>query len=218
MLEKDRSGETLWDRDFPALMTSVSIQGDFALVGLLDGSLHLLDRRGSPVFEYAPGGSRIPVAVGCALSPDGRRIAAVTGIDPQVLTVLSREGAGFAPVARRVLPDTFRREVRIGFSPDSRLLFLEGRSGAGLFDPGGRSLRWIALPGSLAGTAFPSAGRVAAFASRDGPTGRLVIEPAAGTPVCREEFPARELSVGTIEGQLLLGLDGQLLRIDVEAM
>jgi len=216
--ERDRNGDTAWDRDFPTMMTSLSVQGDLVLVGLLDGSLHLLNREGSPVFDVTPGGSRIPVVVGCALSPDGARLAAVTGIDPQYLVVMAREGAAFSPVMRTPLPGTFRREVRIGFSPGSRLLFLEGTAGPGLLEATGGAVRWLPLHGVLAGAAFPHQGRAAAFAARDGSVGRLLIEPAAGSPVSREEFPAHDLFVGTIEGQLLLGLDGQLLRIDVEEM
>jgi hypothetical protein len=218
IVELDRGGETIWDRDFPTILTSVSVQGDLLLAGLLDGSLHLLNRQGSPVFEFAPGGSRIPVVAGCALSPDGSLIAAVTGIDPQFLTVLGRQGDGFSPLRKAALPAVFRREVRIGFSPDSRILYLEGKDSAGVAAPASGGPRWIALRGALAGAAFPGLGRTAALVSGDGSRGWLVIEPSSGTVVCREEFPAHELSVGTIQGQLLLGMDGQLLRIDVEAM
>ena len=56
------------------------------------------------------------------------------------------------------------------------------------------------------------------MASRDGGRAQLAIEPPSGVIVCREELPARELSLGTVDGQLLLGWDGQLLRIDVEPM
>jgi hypothetical protein len=199
-------------------MTCLSVQGDLLLVGLLNGSLDLLNRQGSPVFEYAPAGSRIPVVVGCAVSPDGSRIASVTGIDPQVLTVLRRQGTQFSAVETAGLPDALRREVRLGFSPDARLLFVEGQGRAGLLARATGALRWIPLPGTLAGAAFPGYGRAAALAARDGSIAHLVIEPPFGAPVCREQFPARELSVGTIDGQLLLGLDGRLLRIDVEAL
>ncbi len=187
--ERDGAGEPLWNRDFPTLMTCLSVQGDLLLVGLLDGTVHLLNRQGSPVFEYAPGGSRIPVVVGCAVSPDGSRIAAVSGIDPQFLTVLSRQAGGYSPVEKMALPQSFRRELRVGFSPDSRLLFVEGRGSAGLVDAAGGRLRWVALPGTLAGALFSGSGREAAFVSRDGATARLVIQPFAGTAVCREEFP-----------------------------
>ena len=216
--ECDRGGETLWDRDFPTLVTCLSVQGDRVLVGLLDGSLHALNRQGSPVFDYAPAGSRVPVMVGCAVSPDGSHAAAVSGIDPQYLTVLARRDTGFTPDWKTPLPDQFRREVRVNFSGDARLLLVEGLGRAGLVDVGHRGLRWIAVQGALAGAAFPDGGRGVALLSRDGATARLVIEPSSGAAVCREQFPARDVFVGSIDGQLLLGLDGRLLRIDLEAL
>jgi hypothetical protein len=106
----------------------------------------------------------------------------------------------------------------MGFSPDSRYLFIEGASGAGLFDPAARELRWVSLRGRLAGAAFPGHGRFAALASRDGGRAQMAIEPPQGGPVYREEFSAHELSLQGIDGQLLLGWDGMLARIDLEAM
>jgi hypothetical protein len=217
IIELDKAGAVLWERDFPALMTTLSVQGDLLVVGLLNGSLLLMNTQGFPLFEYSPGGSRIPVILGTAAAPDGSLIAAVCGIGPQHLTVLSRQSAGYAPLATLGLSSDYRREVRMGFSPDSRYLYFEGRSGAGLFEPAGQSLRWVSLRGRLAGAAFPGHGRLVALASRDGGRAQIAIEPPSGGAVYREEFPARELYLGNIDGQLLLGWDGQLLRIDIEA-
>jgi len=106
----------------------------------------------------------------------------------------------------------------MSFSPDSRFLVLEGTEGAGIFDPADGTLRWVSLRGRLAGAGWPGGGSLAALASRDGGLARLAIEPPSGVVVYREEFPARELFMGTIDGQLLLGWDGELLRVDVEPM
>jgi hypothetical protein len=231
IIELDHGGAVLWERDFPTMMTTASLRGDLLFVGLLNGSLELLDGRGRPVFELSPGGSRIPVVVGDAVAPDGSLLAAVTGIGPQYLTVLRRQvpaagqesakkarSTSYSPIAVLGLPSEFRREIRISFSPDSRFLVLEGTSGPGFFDPAAGSLRWLRLRGTLAGTAWPGGGRLAALACRDGGQAELAIEPPSGVVVYREQFPAHELSLATIDGQLLLGWDGQLLRVDVEPM
>jgi hypothetical protein len=218
LIELDKTGGVLWERDFPALMTSLSLQGDSLLVGLLNGSLLLINGQGSPLFEYSPAGSRIPVVAGTAVAPDGLLFAAVCGIGPQSLYVFERQSAGYALRAALPLPSDFRRELRMGFSPDSRYLFLEGVSGAGLFDPAQRALRWVSLRGRLAGAAFPGHGTLAALGSRDGGRAQLAIQAPLGDAVYREEFPARELSLQGVDGQLLLGWDGMLARIDLEAM
>jgi hypothetical protein len=218
IIELDRSGGTLWGRDFPAPMTSASIQGDFLLVGLMNGSLHLINRQGSPVFESSPGGSRIPVVLGTALSPDGTFIAAVCGIGPQKLVVFRRHNGGYAPLPVRELASDYRREVRMGFSPDSRYLFFESPDGAGLYDPAAQELRLAGVRGRLYGAGFPGHAKVAAFAAMDSGRAQVVIQPPSGAALYREDLTAHELSVGTIDGQLLLGWDGQFLRVDVEAM
>jgi hypothetical protein len=218
IIELNRAGETVWERDFPTLMTSISLQGDSLLVGLLDGALLMLNRQGSPVFERSPGGSRIPVILGCVVSPDAALLASVSGIDPQTLTVLGGQGSAYTTVGKITLASDFRREPRMSFSPDSRFLAVEGKRSVGLFDPATARISWINLSGDLAGIGFPGRGRFAAVAARNGPRAELRILAPFSAPIARETFPAQELFLGGIDGQLLLGLNGKLLRIDVEAM
>ncbi len=218
LIEIDRNGDPLWSRDFPAMITSLSLQRDRVLVGLLNGSLLVLDGKGGPVFESAPGGSRIPAIFGAALSPDGANLAAISGIDPQYLTVLHRGGASYSELARASLGTDFRREARMRFSVDSRYLFLEGRNAAGLFDPETRQLAWVGLQGTIIGVSFPGRGKYAAFASRDGALVRLQVLSPFSFPIFAETFFAEQLFLGEIDGGILLGLDGRLLRIDLEPL
>jgi hypothetical protein len=50
IIELDHGGGLLWERDFPTMMTTASLQGDLLFVGLLGGSLQLLDGTGHLVF------------------------------------------------------------------------------------------------------------------------------------------------------------------------
>ena len=121
-----------------------------------------------------------------------------------------------ADCGNAVLPSDFRREVRIGFSPDSRyLLSWRARTAPGSSIPASGGLRWLASPGRPCGRGVPGGGRLAALASRDGSVGcaghRAVICTA---PICSEDIHRAAAFLGTIDGQLLLGLDGRLLRIE----
>ena len=216
--ELDRSGEVVWSRDFPAMMTSAAIRGDAVVVGLLDGTLLLLNRQGSPVFTDPPGPARIPVIMGAAVANDGSLIASLGGIDPQYLSVLRRRGSGFQPVARQAVASDFRREVRIAFSPDARFLVFEAKDGADIFDPAAPRLSAVGLRGALAGIAFPGAGRYAAVAGEDGTHADLAIVSPSGVPLVHESFSAARLFLGSVDGQLLLAWDGMLARIDVGAL
>ena len=219
IMELDKNGGVLWDRDFPALITSASISADSLLVGLLNGTLVLLNREGSPVFTRSLKGSRIGVVMGAAIAPNGSMIAGVSGIDPQYLTVLRRREAGFEQVAARPLRSDFRREVRLAFSPDSRFLAFEDASGGGLFDPAGGAISTVTLPGELAGLAFPAHGRCAAFLARSSEgNAELAIVAPFSAPLYREEFPSADVFLGSVDGQLLMGWNGRLLRIDIEEL
>ena len=218
IIELDRAGDVIWSRDFPAMLTTVSVPGDSLLVGLLNGTLLLLNGRGSPVYEHVMGGSRLPVILGAVVSADGSLMASVSGIAPQFLTVLRRQGTGFGEIAKEVLASDFRREVRMSFSPDSRYLLIEGERAAGMFDPAAARLAWLPLSGGLADVSFPGSGRLAAMAARDGTLVELRILRPFTAPILKETFTAQQLFLGTVEGDLLLGLDGRLLRIGLEAL
>lgn len=216
--EVDGNGDTAWSRDFPATVTSVSLQGDFLLVGLLNGALQLIGRTGRLIFLAPPGPSRIPVIYGCAVANDGSFIASVSGIEPQVLTVLGRSGVSYTGVLREILPTDYRREVRIGFSPDSRCLYYEDGRGVGFAAPSSGRISSLSLSGRLAGSAFLKAAGVAAFAGREGGHVDLRLVCPFVSPLCAEAFSAGDFFLGTIDGQLLLGMDGRLLRVDIEAL
>jgi hypothetical protein len=218
IVEMDRNGEILWSRDFPAMITSAAVRGDSLVVGLLDGTLLLLNRQGTPVFTDPPGSARIPVILGEAVASDGALIASIGGIDPQYISVLRRQGSTFAPLARQPMASDFRREVRISFSPDAHFLVFEAKGGAGLFDTGAKRTSLVRLRGALSGISFPGGGRYAAVAGQDGTRADLAIVAPFGLQILRESFTAAQLFLGSIEGQLLMAWDGTLARIEVAAL
>ena len=215
IIELDRNGEILWSRDFPAMMTSAAIRGDYLVVGLLNGALLLLNQQGSPVFTDPPGPARIPIILGEAVAGDGSLIASIGGIDPQYISVLRHQGSTWTRVARQAMGSDFRREVRISFSPDAFFLVFEAKEGAGLFDPRASRMSLIRLHGALAGVSFPGGGRYAAVAGQDGSRAELAIVAPFGLPIMRESFSAAHLFLGSIEGQLLMAWDGTIARIEV---
>lgn len=212
--EVDGSGETLWARDFPSMITSVSIGRDVVLAGLLNGSLELVNASGAAVFSASPAGSRVPVVLAAAAAADGSHLACVAGIDPQLLVVYARRAEGFAETARLALPSQFRREVRLAFSPDARWLAVEGDNAVGIVDAGTGRLSWTPLQGTLAGMAFLGSPRAAAFLARAGTTWDLALVAPSSRVLLRAGFRAQEASVSGEGGTVLLSVDGRLLCIE----
>jgi hypothetical protein len=216
--ELDTGGGVLWTRDFPCLISSISVASDFVLVGLINGGLQIIDGKGAVAAEAVLGQSRISVVFGCALSRDGGFIAAVSGIDPQYLTMLRKEGASLRVVSRTRLSSDFRREIRIAFSPDDRYIVFEGTGGAALFDPASQSLFGYSLAGGLAHYAFLPGRPVIALLGGSGTRRELEIVAPFSAPSSIETFTAETSSLESLGDALLLGIDGFLLKIDLEEL
>jgi hypothetical protein len=178
-------------------------------VGLLDGTLKLLDDAGRIAQDFQPESSRIPVILGAALSPG--RLAVLSGIDPQRLTILERRGGQLAPQESLVTGSDLRREAVLRFSADGRFLAYETDAGLAL-----RDLRHGAsseLPGRLLALSSTGAG-ILAVGSRAGPGVRLrLLRPLAST-LYEQPLAAGDLFLRFLDGSLLLGMPGRLLRAD----
>jgi hypothetical protein len=231
--ELAESGEPVWSRDFPSLLTSVAIQGSWLAVGQLSGSISLVDRKGAVVFEKAPAGSRISATYGVALTEDGSRLAAVTGIGPQLLTLWHRSRDGYAATARLSLGSDFRREVRIAFAPDGRSLACEADDAVLLVHAASGMPVPVSLRGRLSGLVFlePAGGRcgawVAAAQNATGaaelavvrPPGAVLARASLGRQTGEPAAPAGPDGpwLGAAGDSLLVAYAGSLLGIGLEA-
>jgi hypothetical protein len=231
--ELDEAGNPAWTRDFPSLLTSVAVAGDWLAAGLLNGSIALVDRQGAVVFEDTPAGSRIPATYGVAVTADAGRLAAVTGLGPQQLTLWRRSRDGYTASSRAALGSDYRREVRIAFAADGRSLACEAADAVAIVDTanGGRSL--VPVDGRVTGLTFlgPSGGRAGAWlvAARDGAAAEIVAVRPPGAVLARVPLgrPSTEAItrgawgpdspwLGTAGDTLLVAFDGSLLGLGLE--
>jgi hypothetical protein len=119
------------------------------LAGTLDGVVELLDSQGRMVFFFEPGGSRLAVILGCAISQDGTRLAIISGIDNQRFLVLEQSGDSYRVVYHEFLSSGFRRAVHIRFiENDSRIVF-EKLGGIGIYTIASRTCLYLDLEGEI---------------------------------------------------------------------
>jgi hypothetical protein len=149
----DDSGNILWTYDFAAPLTCVDAGGGIVLAGSLDGVVELIDPRGKLLFSFEPGGSRLSVILGCAVSRDGSRLGIISGIDDQRFLLLERFGAAdsgeYKVVYHEFLEDGFRRGVSISFiEQDSQLVF-ERPGGLGIYKISSRRSSKVSLEGEI---------------------------------------------------------------------
>jgi hypothetical protein len=209
----DREGEILWSKIFPTVLTTIAPAGEECLLGLMDGRALLIGPGGEVVYEYSPGGSRIPVVMGAAVSDARDRIALISGIDPQVLTIVERRPEEFSPEYTRTLESDFRREVRLSFTPDSRFLFYEIDGGLGVLDVRKKGGGGFPEQGILQSIDSGSEFTAAVFRRSQG--SKLLIFQPPDSVMFAGEAPAREVFVKILGGSLILGFEGALLRADL---
>lgn len=148
------SGSVIWTYDFATTITVIDAAGGFVLAGLLDGTVEVLDDQGRRVFLFEPGGSRISVILGCAISKDGSQLAIVSGIDLQRFLLLERYGGDSGTTEYKViyhefLEEGFRRAVHVRFiDNDSRIAF-ERQGGLGLYEISSRTSLKLPLEGEI---------------------------------------------------------------------
>lgn len=131
--EIGNSGEVLWKRDFPSIITAFDASPGLALFGGLDGHLTGMDKAGTETLSFSPGGSRIEGIFGCAVSPNGRCVAAIAGLDKQRLVVLEKRQEAFRVTWHRWIDSDYRRPVSMAFTTDGTSLMFESPRGVGIY-------------------------------------------------------------------------------------
>lgn len=209
----DSEGQVLWSVVFSAPLATAALAGEQCVIGLLDGRMLLVGADGVVEHEQAAGRSRIPVALGSAFSGDRSRIALISGIEPQRLSVLQRREGQMATELELVLESDFRREVQLRFAADNRYLFYEVEQGLGVLDIRKGSRAQFIIPGVLESMDADSGFAAAAFRRAEG--SRLLVFRPPHSVLLSRDLAAEQLYVKVIGSSLILGLDGFILRADL---
>jgi hypothetical protein len=209
----DNEGQILWSMSFPTTITTITLAAEECLLGLMDGRALLVGAEGDVVYQYNPGGSRIPVLLGTAVSADRNQIAFISGIDPQTLTVVERRAGEFVPDFKKNLDSDFRREVRLSFSPDARFLFYEVEDGLGVLDVRKKRSGGFLASGVL--ESMDSGPEFSAAAFRLVGGSKLLIFRPLDSVLLSREIAAERVYVKVLGSSLILGFKGVLLRCDL---
>ena len=153
----DQDGKELWTTYFPAPITCIDAADGNILTGTLDGAVELINSSGNLVFvPFEPGGSRLSVIMGCAISHDASRLAIISGIDNQRFLLLERAGDTYRVIHHEFLTSGFRRPVHISFVDNDSKIAFEREGGIGVYDIAYRTSVNLPLEGEI--TAMDSSG------------------------------------------------------------
>jgi len=227
------SGEELWTHDFPAPLTCVDATGGYLLAGTLDGVVELLDSNGSLVFTpFEPGGSRLSVILGCAISQDASRLAIISGVENQRFLLLERsrtersrteisrtEGSTdtYKVVHHEFLSDGFRRPVFIRFINNDAQIVFEREEGLGIFTISSRTSIKVNLEGEI--TALDDLGEnefLFLITSQDQNGKRFVAIRHPGLIVIEAPYKSKNAFLARKQDRLYLGGDLLMASFELE--
>jgi hypothetical protein len=214
--ELSKGGAAAWTYQFPSVVTAFDASPSLAVFGLMDGSIVGLDGSGAAVLDFAPGGSRIAGVYGAAVSPDGLLVAAMTGADKQRLVVLEKRSAAYRVTYHRYLASDYRRPVFMAFTADGRRLAYESPSGVGVYDRGTRSETVVAVPATSRLGQTAKGGELMVFLSDSGDAKRLVCTALPDRRIVDLPIKAKLAFVESRGDSLFLGVDGDIIRMDLE--
>jgi hypothetical protein len=213
--EYDRSGTKKWSRQYSSVITSMDATAGLTLTGLLDGRMVLVDSSGRSVFEFSPGGSGIPVILGCALSPNGEYIALVCGIDKERFVLLQRKPDSYKVVFHDYLSSDFRRQVKVIFLQNSRKVVFEQEGKLGILDIRRRRLEDIPFSGRLFSIESGSYKDFFVVLSESGTKKRLVGLTNPNSILLDRYFDSDTSFIYQAGRSLFVGKDAWIMRIDI---
>jgi hypothetical protein len=176
--------------------------------------IKVFNNNGELIGEYLEAGSRIPIILGCAISPNGRDIIAVSGIDSQKLLLIRTKETGKAEIFTMNLTSDYRREVFIRFSESGRLAYFESGAGLGVFDVASKRMTTISFQGSLIGHGESPHNGIMSVLYRTGRGVELRICTTQGKVLYSYSFECEFTHLRHVDDHILLGCDDTLLRVD----
>lgn len=209
----------LWERSFPALLTDLDVRGESISLAFLDGSIGLLVEGGGRILRFEPRGSRVEVTYGVAGNADSSRVAAISGLDPQRITVLESSSNGLTPVQQLELEEEYRRPVFMEFvTPE--LLVVEQPTGALLVNTSDGSSRRLSLGGPVSRVDYLETPELIGLIRASAETVRreqvLYLIRPDGRRVVERHLGRESSTIGFIGDTLILGRGNYLLGLGLE--
>lgn len=211
-------GRELWRRSYASLITDIDVAKDAVALAYLDGSVGLVIEGGARTLRFEPRGSRVEVTYGVAVNDDGSTLAAVSGLEPQRLSILESSSDGLTPILQRELDTAFRRPVLVEFISRD-LVMVEQPDGVILTNLTAERETVLPVEGSVFDASYlPQANLVALLVRRGGttrgqsvlylfrPNGRLVLTRVTGSG---------DAEIRMLENTMILGIGDTLLGVGV---
>lgn len=198
----DESGKFLWSYVLPAHVSAFDHGSSLTAVGMLDGSIEVIDANGRHALRFLPGGSRLEAIFGLAVSDDGMYLACLSGLDPQRLVVLGKGEGGYRVVSHRYLETSFRTPSSVAILEADPYVLYRDAGGIGV----------SALDGSFSGLLPADAETFTVHRAHHHGLYYIVARQGASAELLSFKPPARLLGRTALpEGAVFVRMDGDTL-------
>ncbi len=211
----DDEGKPRWSYIFPCQLSAFASSEDLSVGGTVDGWLEGIDTAGKKVFSIAPGGSRLSVVLGAAVSSTGKWVAAISGIDRQRLVVLGRGGADYRVTSHRYLESDFREPVRIVIMDDETHVLYRRNDGVGVWSVDGKVDGVLPVKADDFDVSMDAAHGVSMLAARQGNTKSITIFRTPSTVLGTIQLPDSSEYIRILGSSVFIGTRTWIARLDL---
>lgn len=211
------TGEFLFSKEFPSIITSLDASEDTVGIGLLNGRVELFNKDGGYQTGIQPETSRINAVYGTALSFASQKAAIVHGIDPQFLSLYQLEGTKSQRLSQIEISDPRRSQAKIAFSENGEYLLCETATEVLVIsteEPIGSFS--LPLSGTLVDFEFFTELDSIYILEEDQDTAVLHIYSAEGRQYSKEKFSGRPHWLFQAEENLYIGTGSLLRKVAIE--
>ncbi|HAK46697.1 MAG TPA: hypothetical protein DCO79_12370, partial [Spirochaeta sp.] len=155
------------------------------------------------------------VTYACALTDDGNRFAAVTGLYPQQLVCFELRNDEYIAVFRMNMTDIYRRNILLDYSDDGKLLYIENPDGIDIYSTATFLKKKIEAVGNIEAVRFPGEKEMSYILSSQDEQNLLRVYRSDLGGIADLYFPAGDIYFYPAAGCFYVGVEGRILRYDI---
>jgi hypothetical protein len=141
----DEQGTIVWEKEFSMPITALDASSRVIAVGLLDGSLHILDTHGKLVFIAPAGFQEVRTVYGVAVSGDSRYVVVLKGLSPQKIETYRQSESSYAKISESNLRQQAVLQASMAFAEDDSHVILARGNQLLYYNVKGNYIRQIEL-------------------------------------------------------------------------
>ncbi len=120
----DEEGRILWEKEFSMPITALDASSFVLAIGLLDGSLYILDTQGKSVFLSQEDFHEVRTVYGVAVSDDSKYVAVLKGLSPQKIETYRRSASSYVKISESSLRPESVLQASMAFAEDDSHVIL----------------------------------------------------------------------------------------------